>query len=52
VDDYRRLVLFIAEKEAAAGKEGAFLDLVGGRCISAAEQALLTDIAAALGVAR
>ncbi len=52
VSDYRQLVLTIAEKVAAAGKEGAFLGLIGGQRVSAAEQALLAEIAAALGAGR
>jgi hypothetical protein len=52
LSDYRRLLLYVAEKVASAGKEGAFLGIIGGRRVSEAEAALVEAIAAALGVAR
>jgi hypothetical protein len=44
---YKRWVLEIAQKVANAAKEGAFFGL-GGERVSEAEQAVLTDLAAAL----
>ncbi len=52
LSDYRRLVLYVAEKVASAGKEGAFLGIIGGRRVSETEQASIAEIAEALGVGR
>jgi hypothetical protein len=47
VDDYKRFVVGLAERAAAAHKEGGFLG-VGGQEVSDAERAALDEIAAAL----
>ncbi|MEA2333187.1 MAG: hypothetical protein QOH58_3325 [Thermoleophilaceae bacterium] len=51
VDDYRRFVMAVAERAAQAHREGGFLG-VGGKEVSESEQAVLDEIAAALGVQR
>jgi len=48
VDDYRRFVVTLAERVAHAYKEGGFLGL-GGTPVSEREQAVLDEIAAAVG---
>lgn len=47
VEDYKRFVQNLAERAAAAHKEGGFLG-VGGKEVSDAERAALDEIAAAL----
>jgi len=47
VDDYKRFVVGLAERAAAAHKEGGFLG-VGGKDVSDAERAALDEIAAAV----
>jgi hypothetical protein len=47
VEDYKRFVIGLAERAAAAHKEGGFLG-VGGEEVSDAERAALDEIAAAL----
>ena len=47
VDDYKRFVVSLAERAAAAHKEGGFLG-VGGEEVSEAERAALDEIAAAV----
>jgi hypothetical protein len=46
-DAYRQFALTVAEAAAAANREGGFLG-IGGKPVSAAEQAALDDIRAAL----
>jgi hypothetical protein len=50
VQAYKRWIVTTATRVAAASKEGGFLG-IGGTLISAEEQAALTDLATALGVA-
>jgi hypothetical protein len=47
VDDYKRFVVGLAERAAAAHKEGGFLG-VGGQEVSDAERAALDELAAAI----
>lgn len=47
VEDYKRFVVELAERAAAAHKEGGFLG-IGGQEVSEAEQAALDEIRAAL----
>jgi hypothetical protein len=47
VEDYKRFVIGLAERAAAAHKEGGFLG-IGGEEVSDAERAALDEIAAAL----
>jgi hypothetical protein len=51
VEDYRKFVLGLAERVAAAHKEGGFLG-VGGEEVSEAERKALDEVAAALGTSR
>ncbi len=48
VDAYKRFVLAVAQAAAEAHKEGGFIG-IGGRRVSAEEQAALDDIAGVLG---
>jgi hypothetical protein len=48
-DDYKRWLLAIAQRVAAAAKEGGFLGF-GGSQVSSSEAATLSEIAAALGI--
>jgi hypothetical protein len=49
VDDYKRFVLELAGRVAAAHREGGFLG-IGGKDVSESEQAALDEIAATLGI--
>jgi hypothetical protein len=51
VEDYRTFVLGLAERVAAAHKEGGFLG-VGGEEVSDTEQKALDEVASALGTSR
>jgi len=51
VEGYRKFVLSLAERVAAAHKEGGFLG-VGGEEVSDAEQKALDEVASALGTTR
>jgi hypothetical protein len=51
-DEYKRFVLAVATAAAGAKKEGGFLGIGAGEAISDAENAVLDQIASALGIER